>query len=629
MYILEVIPIQKGIPRDTLSYYSTREIPLGALVEIPLHSKTISGIVISRNKARDLKANIRSGSFSLKPIGSVLEEKGFPSKILMTLQELAVDTLIPLGTLITTLFPEHIFFYFQQWKALTRENIETRIVTLPTVDRWDYYKTLIRESCSKKHSIQFITATTAENDALSKFLINAFDKEAVVTLSGSVSPAKREQAYKKIRESQDPLIICTTPQFFVVPSDTLGSCVIESSCSPYYVQDFTMHVDYRLIMIKLMHLFGYQAYLADSVSSPEQEDLIKNRQAYTERTTTKSASPASIQIIEREALNSPYYVSPIFAATTISAIQKYSDAKKPIFIFSARKGIASVTTCRDCGYTVHCPNCNNVMQLVKKNPLAETDRVFHCHRCNTEIPTMNRCPNCLGWNLTPLGITTESTAEELNKFFPDTDVFQSESTTTKTDAAVKKIINAWTERKGILIGTQKVLPFIPDTALVIIASFEHCISIPRFQTEMETLWLFQKLYEKTTEHFLIQTKDTDNLLLNSFKKQSLSSFIAEDAHLRKLYSYPPFATLVTVTLAHIKRKDHQHAKEFLRKGLQAFEHTIQSQFFEHSQEYSVIGKAHIPADVWHRYGSIERQSLAGFLASIRDHADISIEPGLE
>ena len=72
MHILEVIPLQKGIPRDSLSYFSLKEIPLGALVEIPLHSKTISGIVIGKTDARDMKASIRSGTFSLKPVGAII-----------------------------------------------------------------------------------------------------------------------------------------------------------------------------------------------------------------------------------------------------------------------------------------------------------------------------------------------------------------------------------------------------------------------------------------------------------------------------------------------------------------------------------------------------------------------------
>ncbi len=109
MYILDIIPLRKGIPRDTLSYFSARQVPIGALVEIPLQSKTISGIVINQTDARDMKSSIRSGSFSLKQIGAVIAEKGFPSKILTTLQHISLETLIPVGTLLTTFFPDKIF----------------------------------------------------------------------------------------------------------------------------------------------------------------------------------------------------------------------------------------------------------------------------------------------------------------------------------------------------------------------------------------------------------------------------------------------------------------------------------------------------------------------------------------
>ena len=261
MYILEVIPLQKGIPRDTLSYYSMREIPLGSLVEIPLQSRTIQGIVIGVREARDMRASIRSGTFALKPVGSVIQEKGFPSKILQALWEISRDTLIPVGTLITQFFPEPVFDYFQNWNHIVREKPELRLIELPTPERFDYYKILVREAFAKKMSIQFIAPTVVENVLLVNFLSGIVGKEHIVEISGSMTPLKREKAYKQLIEHDHPVVICTTPQFFIIPRSDIGSCILESSGSTHYTQNFKAMIDFRPIILRIAETLRINRYL--------------------------------------------------------------------------------------------------------------------------------------------------------------------------------------------------------------------------------------------------------------------------------------------------------------------------------------------------------------------------------
>ena len=46
MFIATIIPIQRGIPFDTLTYYSSEDIVCGAIVEIPFGRQTIYGLVL-------------------------------------------------------------------------------------------------------------------------------------------------------------------------------------------------------------------------------------------------------------------------------------------------------------------------------------------------------------------------------------------------------------------------------------------------------------------------------------------------------------------------------------------------------------------------------------------------------
>ena len=78
----------------------------------------------------------------------------------------------------------------------------------------------------------------------------------------------------------------------------------------------------------------------------------------------------------------------------------------------------------------------------------------------------------------------------------------------------------------------------------------------------------------------------------------------------------------------ISRKDHVRAKEYLKKNISSFEHSIQSQFFEYSQTYTITATIHIPIDIWNDPSHREKNECMAFLTSIRSYTDISIESPL-
>ncbi|MDE2188712.1 MAG: hypothetical protein KGJ35_03230 [Patescibacteria group bacterium] len=71
MNVLEIIPIARGTKIESLSYFTAENPPLGALVEVPVRSKTIHGIVASVTPAAELKADLKTAEFSLKKIEKV------------------------------------------------------------------------------------------------------------------------------------------------------------------------------------------------------------------------------------------------------------------------------------------------------------------------------------------------------------------------------------------------------------------------------------------------------------------------------------------------------------------------------------------------------------------------------
>ncbi len=622
MYIIEIIPLQKGIPKDTLSYFSMQPIALGSLVHVPLQSRTIQGIVVGQSLAKDMKASLRSGNFSLKQVSEVVSPDYFPKKILEVLTLIADRSTVPLGTLFVQLFPEPVIPFFQKWKQTEKIKNDIRIIQGSSKEQLHQYKIISKEYITKQKSIHFIASTAHEVKKIALYL-SSINIAPVVSFFGGQTAKAREQSYAQLSEDL-PIIICSTPQFITLPRNDVGACVIASYQSSHYIHEYITTIDYRNVIAVFSELFGYQRYISENIPIPEFNAIVQQRKGYQEKEQTKKPSSAKIIISEKEGFDRPKYVSPFFSSETIELIRKSITEKIPIFIYANKKSVSTVTTCRDCSFTVHCPNCDNFMHVIKKNPLQTADQVFYCHRCETELPPINRCPLCLGWNLIPLGATQHSLAQEIKKIFPEAILFISNQDETKTETACRKIVTDWHQAGGLLIGNTKIIPYIKTIPATIIASFEQSMSIPDYKTPMRTLSLFQELFEKTEQFFIIQTKNKSQEFLTLFKDQEMALLAHKDAILRKELLYPPYATLITITVNNIKRKDHQHARDFLRRPITDYVHSLHSEFFEKTQTYTVTAKIHITEPFWKHVNPKTKQFLV-FLKTVKEYADISVE----
>ena len=64
MRIITVIPIGRGMSKDTLTYFTRDDIGHGSLVTIPICGKSSYGLVVGSQSVSDNKSEIKSLSFS-------------------------------------------------------------------------------------------------------------------------------------------------------------------------------------------------------------------------------------------------------------------------------------------------------------------------------------------------------------------------------------------------------------------------------------------------------------------------------------------------------------------------------------------------------------------------------------
>ncbi|MFM2423880.1 MAG: hypothetical protein RLZZ70_267, partial [Candidatus Parcubacteria bacterium] len=64
MYVVEVIPLVRGVQIESLTYFSSVSYPLGTIVTIPVRGKTVSGVVVGANPVSNAKTALKAATFS-------------------------------------------------------------------------------------------------------------------------------------------------------------------------------------------------------------------------------------------------------------------------------------------------------------------------------------------------------------------------------------------------------------------------------------------------------------------------------------------------------------------------------------------------------------------------------------
>ena len=114
MKIIEVIPISRGIGKETLSYFTGEEVRLGSIVSVPLRSKKIPGLVVKVADAAEEKSAIKAASFAVKKIDSLSHHDFLSPEFIESVIETARYTATSTGSILSALLPKTILEHVQK-----------------------------------------------------------------------------------------------------------------------------------------------------------------------------------------------------------------------------------------------------------------------------------------------------------------------------------------------------------------------------------------------------------------------------------------------------------------------------------------------------------------------------------
>lgn len=642
MKIATIIPLQKGIFKENLTYFTAKDISPGDIVEVAVRNRKILGLVISADDAEGQKSDIKHLDFNLKKITEIKKESIFRKEFFEALFSLSDYSIQNKSILASILIPEILreqydeIVKFKIHKILkhNESNIKAEKAVLQTnlEDRISYYKTLIRSAFAEKKSIFFILPT--END-ITEFaaLLGKGIEQFTVQLHSNFTKKKILEKIKLTIESPHPLLILATPMFLSIPRYDIHTIIVELESSSSYKNFNKQSVDYRIFIELFAYSTGIRLIFGDTLLRLETLQRVKiNELGEIRPVTFRLNWEGKVEINDTQILAKKDQKFKIFSDESIAEIEHILSKKEKVFIFTLRKGLATYTMCRDCSQILFCKQCHAPVVLYLSKD--KTKRMFVCNRCGENKDPNTICAFCGSWNLFPLGIGTDTAYEELENILAKhkVKILQLDKDKVKNKKEAEKIIEEFMENDHtVLLGTEMALFYLNQKVHTsIVASFDALWSIPNFKMGEKILHILLKILAKTEKKIIIQTKNTEDSAVLAIQNQNVNVFVNEELKDREELGFPPYKRFIKISY-YGDKEQIKEARNFLEKNFEKYEPEIFSGFVNKIKgQYVINALIKLNPQKWSlpmlSPGSSIDQDLSQLLFNISRDFDISIDP---
>ena len=630
MKLVTVIPFLKSLQKETLTYFSGKEVAIGDIVIIPVRNKDVEGLVINTEDVSLQKGDVKDASFNLKKIKEVKGKSFFKNTFIDSCQEVRSYFVSSTGQMLDTLIPAIVFENYNSLNKVEVTKEKTKDILpekyafqAPIEDRLVIYKTYIRESFAKKESVFFCFPTINEAEYFYENLKRGVEDYAVLLHTG-LSKKDFIKRYNQATDEEHPIIIFGTPSFLFLPRNDLRTIIIERESSASYRSQRKPYLDARIFAEMLSYKENLRIIFADSILRTEtmwrtKTSELEEFQPLNWRLPEKEEE----EIIDmREDKDKDFQ---IISKKVFKKINSSSKSGERMLLFTLRKGYATTTICNDCGTTL--TKDGEPLILFED---ANKRRFFKAVKSKKIYESNILCGNCGGWNLNPLGIGTEKVYEEVLKILPEEKVFVLDKTKATTEKKAKEIIRNFENTPGsVLIGTEMSLFYLTEEIEnVAIISFDSLFNIPNYNIYEKIIDLIVLLNSYTKKSILLQTRYADEKLVKDLQNRNLIQFYKDDIVNRENYKYPPFYNLIKVTYdASVKEKGD--VVEYLKKTYEEYTPSVSESYIgQNKTRVTMVIK--IPRAEWSKEAFFveakQNKDLLSKLSALPSYWSIHINP---
>ena len=554
MFVIHVTPLIRGTTLESLSYFSSVEYPLGSFISVPVRGKNQPAIVINSKPVSTTKTALKAATFSLRKLPIQKDATVLPQTIQETAEALSQIYPSSVGSILYTLLPPDIRNGSRPYPNINiaqhEEETTPQILTARLDERMIQYKSYIRTTFAHRGSVLLVVPTTTDIEYIYDELRRGIE-DRVVRISSVDPKKKRDEAFEKLNDTSLSRLIITTPAYAYIERVDLTTIIIDQSASPHYRIRQRPYLDHRDALKTYARVSGRSILLGDSVPLTEDESRRRDETYLTFGEEVKRiAFPAPLTIVKQNDKPQPEVPFQLFSPELLRGIERTLEGKGKVFLYAARRGLAPVVACIDCGYIFRCPDSNTPYSLIRTTD-AKGDEVrwFVSSTSGQKIKAADVCPDCGSWRLRERGIGIQQVYDELVTQLPNDSITLLDGQTAPTQKKASTIAKQfWSEKSGVLIGTQIAMPYLFNGVdFSAIVSLDATRAIPTWRADESLFRLLLKLRESTEKEVLVQTRTEPDLLLTHASRGALERFYDDEIGLRQMLLYPPYARFILLT----------------------------------------------------------------------------------
>lgn len=242
-----------------------------------------------------------------------------------------------------------------------------------------------------------------------------------------------------------------------------------------------------------------------------------------------------------------------FSNELLAAINNRLQKHEQVVLMLNRRGYSSFVMCRNCGFVLHCPNCDISLTLHMDS------RTMKCHYCGHEETIPNKCRNCGSKKIRYYGTGTQKVQQQLQRLVPNARILRMDVDTTRRKGSHERLLQRFSNGDAdILLGTQMIAKGLdfPNVTLVGVLNADTSLDLPDFRSSERTFDLLTQVSGRAGRAeksglVYVQTFNPDNYAIQLSKKQDYELFYRKEMSIRHETNYPPYFFTVKITASDV------------------------------------------------------------------------------
>lgn len=545
-------------PLQELTYCSSKEIDIGAVVKVKLVGKAVKGVVAS---------SIQKPTFESLEIEEV-EEYLYSPKQLEFAKFISTYYFCSLGEALGIMIPYLERHEIKEIEPLTvsktielspKQNealsfLKKHAVSLLFGDtgsgKTEIYMKYFEEIIKQGKRAIFLMPEISLTPQMSRRLYEHFG-EMVVMWHSKLTPKQKKISLGKIYDGSAKIIAGPRSALFL-PIKDLGLIVVDEEHDDSYKSSSRPRYNARDIAIYMGKLYDVHVVLGSA--TPSLGSYVKFKHFRLKE---------SFFCAQKEFIYEPNKES--ISPLVMEHLKKCIIKKEQSIIFLPTRANFKYLICGDCGYVHRCAFCSVGMSIHQKS------RSLRCHYCNFAQMIPKECHECKGHNLVSSRLGTAEALKEIKEELPEARAEQFDRDAITTQNKLKNALKRFNDKEiDIFVGTQMISKGhdYHGVTLAVVLGMDNMLGMSDYRAREKALSTLVQVAGRSGR------KESAKVLVQSFNEEFFKAYIdryeefLEDEKEYRKELYPPYKKLCRALFSH---KNAQKAQDAMSEMLECLQ----------------------------------------------------------